>query len=121
MRITSYRYPHEQLILTLTLFLVLVVIALTATATVCASVIFIGIYIGISLYFSYSHHQSLLGNATRITAQDTPNLAEVVDRGMSRLKPGEVEVYALKSSELNAYTFGLSDPRWWFCIPGSST
>jgi Zn-dependent protease with chaperone function len=111
MRTTSYRYPHEQLILTLTLFLVLVVIAVTATATVCASVIIIVIYVAISAYFSYSHHQSLLGNAQRITAQDTPELTQVVKRGMSRLEPGEVEVYALRSQELNAYTFGLSSPK----------
>ena len=111
MRTTSYRYPHEKLILALTLFLVLVVIALTATATVCASVIFIAIYIAISAYFSYSHHQSLLESARRITAQDMPELAEIINRGMSRLKPGEVEVYALKSQDLNAYTFGLSSPK----------
>jgi len=111
MHTTSYRYPHEQLILVLTLFLVLVVIALTATATVCASVIFIGIYIAISAYFSYSHHQSLLSNARRVSLQDTPELAEIVSRGMSRLKPGEVVVYALNSQELNAYTFGLSSPK----------
>jgi Zn-dependent protease with chaperone function len=111
MRITSYRYPHEQLILGLTLLLVIVVIALTATATVCASVIFIAIYIAISIYFGYSHHQSLMGSARRITVQDTPELAEIVDRGMTSLKPGEVEVYALNSPQLNAYTFGLTSPK----------
>jgi Zn-dependent protease with chaperone function len=108
---TSYRYPHEQLILAFTLFLVLVVIALTASATVCASVIFILIYVAISAYFSYSHHRSLLSAARRVTPQDTPELAKIVDRGMSRLKPGTVEVYALGSQELNAYTFGLSFPK----------
>ncbi len=111
MRITSYRYPHERAILALTMLLVLAVIALTATATVCTSVIFIGIYIAISAYLSYSHHQSLLGGARKITDRDTPELAEIVRQGMSRLKPGEVEVYALQSPELNAYTFGLSSPK----------
>jgi Zn-dependent protease with chaperone function len=111
MRITSYRYPREQLILVFTLFLVLVVIALTASATVCASGIFIVIYIAISAYFSYSHHQSLLGSARRVTAQDAPELAQIVNRGVSRLKPGAVEVYTLGSQQLNAYTFGLSSPK----------
>jgi len=111
MRTTAYRYPHERLILAFTLLLVLAVIALTATATVCTSAIFIIVFIAISAYFGYSHHQSLVRSARRITAKDMPEMAKIVHRGVSRLNPGQVEVYALSSPELNAYTFGLSSPK----------
>jgi len=111
MRTTLYRYPHERLILALTLFLVMAVVALTASATICASGIFIIAYVAISAYFGYAHHQSLVRSARRITPKDMPELAEIVHRGMTRLKPGQVEVYALSNPELNAYTFGLSSPK----------
>jgi Zn-dependent protease with chaperone function len=111
MRTTAYRYPHEHLILALTLLLELGVVALTATATVCASGLFIIAFIVLSFYLGRSHHQALLKTARRVTAQSTPGLARVVQQGITRLQPGEVEVYIAPSQALNAYTFGLTSPK----------
>jgi len=111
MHTTAYRYPNEHLILTITLLLVLVVIALTATATVCASVIFIILFVALSYNFSLSHHNALLREALPVTSKNMPDLAQVLQRGQARLQPGPVEAYVVSSEELNAYTFGLSDPK----------
>lgn len=110
-RITAYRYPGEQLILLATLALVGGVIALTATATVCASLIFILAFIAMSFSFTRSHHQTLMRSAWQVTPQSLPELAEVAQQAMARLQPGAIQVYVAPSQELNAYTFGLDDPK----------
>jgi len=111
MRTTAYRYPREHLILTLTLILVLGVIAITVAATVCSSAIFFIGFILLSFYLGRSHHQTLLKSARRITPAETPELQRIVRTGVTRLQPGEVQVYVVPSRMLNAYTFGLSSPK----------
>lgn len=111
MRTTAYRYPGEHLILLLTLSLVLGVIALTAAATVCASVVFVLGFVLLAYLFTRSHHQALVQSARRVTPQTAPELAAIVQRGVKRLQPGEVEVYVAPGAELNAYTFGVSQPK----------
>jgi Zn-dependent protease with chaperone function len=111
MRTTAYRFPNEHIILIFTIFLVLVVIAISATATLCASFIFV---IGFAI-FSYaagkSNHQALIAQAQRVTPQSMPGLAQIAQRGVSRLQPGPVDVFVAPSRQLNAYTFGLSSPK----------
>jgi len=111
MRTTAYRYPHEHLILALTLLLVLAVIALTATATACASGLFIIAFVVLSFYLGRSQHRALLQTARRVTSQNTAGLAHTIQQGITRLQPGDVEVYVAPSQALNAYTFGLASPR----------
>jgi Zn-dependent protease with chaperone function len=111
MRITSYRYPNERLILAFTLLLVLGVIALTVTATVCASLLFLIGFVLLSYYMSRSHHQSLVHSARRVTPQEYPELNQLVQQGAAKLMPGPIAVYIAPSRSLNAYTFGLSSPK----------
>jgi len=111
MNTAAYRYPSEHVILFFTVLLVLGIIALTATATVCASLAFILLFIFLSYNSSRSHHQALLRAAHVATQQNMPDLARVIQRGVSRLNPGAVETYVSASRELNAYTFGLSSPK----------
>jgi Zn-dependent protease with chaperone function len=40
-----------------------------------------------------------------------PELANLVDECITRIRPDNVEVYLLPSRELNAYTFGLDSPK----------
>jgi Zn-dependent protease with chaperone function len=111
MRITSYRYPNEQLILACTLILVLAVIALTATATVCTSAIFIIAFVLISYQTGSAHHNQLVYAAQPVTSKEMPELARLVDDCVNRIRPDRVEAYLLPSRELNAYTFGLDSPK----------
>ncbi|UCH60688.1 MAG: M48 family metallopeptidase [Anaerolineales bacterium] len=108
---SAYRYPNELLILALTLVLVALVIALTATATLCTSVVFIAGMLALSYSASRSRHQALMQRAVAVSPQSTPELNELVQGCQQRLQPGEVRVYLLPSKTLNAYTFGLDDPK----------
>jgi Zn-dependent protease with chaperone function len=111
LKTTAYRYPNEQVILTLTLLLVLGVIALTAAATLCTSVVFVLVFVAISYFFSQSHHRELMQEARRVTDQDMPGMAQLVHEGVSRLQPGDIDVFVAPGRVLNAYTFGLSSPK----------
>jgi len=108
---SAYRYPHERAILGLTLLLVLLVIALTATATLCTSVVFIAAFVVLSYYTSRSHHQALLRRALPLSRVVTPELAKIWRQCLARLQPGQVQAFVARSSQLNAYTFGLSSPK----------
>ncbi len=108
---SQYRYPNESLILALSLLLAGAVIALTAAATVCASVIFVGFVVFLAYTASQSHHQALLRQARPVTPQSTPWLAALVQSCAERLRPGPLAVFVVPSRVLNAYTFGLSEPK----------
>ncbi len=108
---TAYRYPNEQLVLTLTLFLVLVVIVVTATATLCGSVLFVLAMLALSYFASQSKHEELLKKAHQVKAETSPNLAALAGECVARLQPGRVNFFVVPSNLLNAYTFGLSEPK----------
>lgn len=107
----AYRFPNENLILTGTLALVVLVIALTATATLCTGLVFVAFFVGLAYVSTRSHHQALLLGARRVSEESTPNLAILARRCLARLRPGAVEIYVASSPQLNAYTFGLADPK----------
>jgi Zn-dependent protease with chaperone function len=110
-RTTAYRYPNELLILYLTSILVFLVIALTATATFCASVIFVLLAVGLAYFSSHTQHQRLMEQAFRITPKTSPNLIRIFRKCQSLLGANNVEVFVAKSPVLNAYTFGLDNPK----------
>ncbi|MFZ5809030.1 MAG: M48 family metallopeptidase [Chloroflexota bacterium] len=111
MNSTWYRYPSEQSILWATLSIVLVVIIITATATFCGSAVFILLAVGYAFLITRSHHQSLIQNALPVTPQTLPELYRLVDECAHRLGVSGFHVYVTRSSQLNAYTFGLSNPK----------
>lgn len=111
MKTTAYRYPGEHAILAVTLLLVGAVIALTAAATVCGSLLFVIGFLALSYFFTRSQHDELMRAARPITPQTAPQLANIIQHGVARLRPGPIEVYLLPSHTLNAYTFGLSSPK----------
>lgn len=90
---------------------VLLVIALTATATLCASVLFIAIAILISFYASRSVHRELVDHAQQISPESSPEVFALVQTCKERIQPGDVEIFVTSSRQLNAYTFGLSEPK----------
>lgn len=110
-RTSAYRYPNETLILTITFILVALVIVFTATATLCTSALFVGLIVTLAYTSSRSRHQALMRRAAQVTSQSTPNLAQLVAECVARLQPGEVQIFLVPSKTLNAYTFGLDDPK----------
>jgi Zn-dependent protease with chaperone function len=108
---TEYRYPDEYLILAVTIVVVLLVIALTAAATVCTSAIFVPLVMLLSYFTNRSKHQGLLVDAQRVTPQSLPELMKLIDENDSRLQVEPVNVFIARSSQLNAYTFGMDSPK----------
>lgn len=106
-----YRVDNEQVVLVFTIVLVLGVIVLLSTVTFCLSGVFIlGMFI-LSAILIRSHHQSLMQSAQRVSVTETPGVAEVVTQCQQKLQPGPVEVYLVNEKQMNAYTFGISDPK----------
>jgi Zn-dependent protease with chaperone function len=108
---TSYRYPNEQLILAGTIALVLIVIALTATATLCGSAVFIALMLGLAFALNSLHHDRLVKTAQAVTPATMPRLDRLVRECAARLRPGKTQTYIAPARILNAYTFGLTEPR----------
>ncbi len=108
---TSYRYPGEQAILMLTVVLVLGVLALTALPTLCLVPLAALVFVAITYQSSRAHHRQLLTKGTLVSEQRTPRLAALALECVRRLRPGAVQFFILPSNQLNAYTFGLSQPN----------
>lgn len=110
-RSLRYRHDNESVILVLTILLVLAVIVLTSTVTFCLSGVFVvGMFV-LSALMIRSHHQSLMRTAYAINPVQTPELADVVEECALKLQPGPVDVFLAKEEQMNAYTFGVGDPK----------
>lgn len=107
----AYRYPNEHLILVLTITLVFGVIAFTAAATVCVSAVFVLLAFSMAYSSSRTHHQALMQRADAVTPGRMPRLAALAQAGMRKLRTPPVAVFVTPSRTLNAYTFGLENPK----------
>jgi len=110
-RSTAYRYPNETLILAVTIILVLLVVLIAATATFCVAGIIIIAMLVMAVLANRSHHQALMRQAYQVRSDNLPELYAVAATAHKRLQPGQIELYLLKDKALNAYTFGLGDPK----------
>lgn len=108
---TSYRRPEELLVLGLTLLIVLAVLLISAAVTMCTSFIFVLLALVLAYASSKAHHNTLMERAHTITPQQTPELAAVLQKCVRRLQPGPVVAFVAPSPLLNAYTFGLENPK----------
>lgn len=110
-RSLRYRYDNENVVLIFTILLVLGVIVLTSTVTFCLSGVFIiGMFI-LSAFMIRSHHQALMRQTVSVDPVRTPDLAEVVSECSHKLQPGPVDVFLAQKKQMNAYTFGIGDPK----------
>jgi Zn-dependent protease with chaperone function len=108
---TAYRYPNEHLVLLLTISITFIIIAITSTATVCISGVFVIGMVATSYYATRAHHQQLTQRALRVTPESAPGLEAITTRAAATLQTEPVEVYVAPSRQLNAYAFGLSQPK----------
>lgn len=108
---TDYRYPNERLILALTVLLVLGVIAFTAAATLCGNLLFVATMVGFAYFLNRAHHDELVRRAQPVTAASLPGLEALVRETAERLDVSRTVTYVAPGRALNAYTFGLTDPR----------
>ncbi len=108
---TRYRYPSEQWILAATILAIMVVVLIAAGITLFLVPIFFVLFVGIAFYMNYAHHQELMRQAFQVTRQSAPELAEVVQDCVNRLRPRSVQVFVVNANERNAYTFGVTNPK----------
>jgi Zn-dependent protease with chaperone function len=111
MRITSYRYPNEEWILTGTVLLVLAVAVLAAGVSFCLVPVFFLVFVLIAYWMNRANHNALMQSGHPVSPEHTPNLARIQQACLDRLHPGQVDVYIVRSSQLNAYTFGFNSPQ----------
>ena len=110
-RSRRYRVDNEQVVLILTILLVLAVIVLTSTVTFCLSGVFIlGMFV-LSAFMIRAHHRALMHSAMPVNGAQTPELDRLVRTCSQKLQPGAVDVYLVNKNQLNAYTFGISEPK----------
>jgi len=110
-RSRRYRVDNEQLVLALTVLLVGAVIVLTSSVTFCLSGVFILGMFALSAFTIRAHHRALMHSALPVNAVQTPDLDRLVKTCSQKLQPGAIDVYLVKKNQLNAYTFGISDPK----------
>ena len=108
---TAYRYPSEQAILTGSLLAVLAIIAISAAVTLSLALIIVLVIVAFSYISTYIHHQAVIRRAYRIRKTSPPDLRNLVGTCLGRIQPGEVQVYVATNRQVNAYTFGISDPK----------
>lgn len=108
---TTYRYPQETVVFWFTILLVTAVILFTSAATFCLSGLFILLMFAMAYWMNRSHHQSLISSALGVSSKSAPQLFTLVQRCAKRLRPGSLEVFIAPQQELNAYTFGITDPK----------
>jgi Zn-dependent protease with chaperone function len=106
-----YRHNNEGIILFLTIQLIAAVIIITSTVTFCLSGVFIIAIFILSAMMIRSHHQSLMHHALAVDDIKTPELSHLVDESAVKLQPGEVDVFLVNQNQMNAYTFGVGDPK----------
>jgi Zn-dependent protease with chaperone function len=110
-RTTSYRFPHETLVFWLTILSVMLVIAFTAAATVCMSGFFVMMIIVLSYYGTRSQHKMLLRHALKVSQLTLPDMITLIKESQKRLQVEGIDIFLASNRTLNAYTFGLSNPK----------
>jgi Zn-dependent protease with chaperone function len=111
MRLNWLRDPSEQPILLVTLLLIGAVFLLAAAPTLCLLPLGAVVIVVIAFQMNQMHHREIVQNALRVTAQSAPDLAQLAAECGQTLQSGPFELYVLRARQMNAYTFGFSDPR----------
>jgi Zn-dependent protease with chaperone function len=99
------------MILAVTVLLVISILVISATLTLSLAGFFILLILGFSYLANRSQHTSLIRRSYQINSRSSPELVNLARACQARIQPGAVQVYIAPSSQLNAYTFGLTDPK----------
>ncbi len=110
-RTIAYRYPTEQPILCITLLAVGLVILLTAALTFRISLIVVAIAVTTAYITNRFRHIHLLGNALLVNKESAPALTSLARECIGKLQSGPIQLFIARDAGLNAYTFGLLDPK----------
>ncbi len=108
---TSYRFPNETIIFWATMLLLLGVLAVAAGVSACIAPLIVAGMLVLSFYMNKQHHQSLLREGKQVDTVNSPRLNAIAQQCVRRLRSPRVEFFVIPSRQMNAYTFGLSEPN----------
>ncbi|MFZ3079700.1 MAG: M48 family metallopeptidase [Bellilinea sp.] len=111
MRLEILRDPSEQPILVATLLVILAVFLLAAAPTLCLLPLGVILLVIVAFQMNQAHHRAIIQNALRVSSQTAPELAQLAAECGKTLNSGPFELYVLRARQMNAYTFGFSNPR----------
>jgi len=111
MRLNWLRDPSEQPILIVTMLIIAAVFVLAAAPTLCLLPLGAVLVVVVAFQMNQAHHREIVQNALRVTRQSAPDLAQLAAECGQTLNSGPFELYVLRARQMNAYTFGFSDPR----------
>ncbi len=105
------RYPSEQPILALTVGALLVAVVIGAGLTIFLVPVLVLVFVVVAYQANLSHHRDIIRHAHRVKRATTPVLYDLAKDCAIKLHSSPFEMFVLPSTERNAYTFGLSNPR----------
>jgi Zn-dependent protease with chaperone function len=108
---TSYRYPNETAIFWATIILLFIAFLISAGTTICLIPVAMAIFIVIAYITNQNAHRALLQQGVRVSEERLPSVAALAQDCVNRLKPDPVDIIIIPQRQLNAYTFGLSNPK----------
>jgi len=106
---TGYRYQYEGVIFAGTVILLVVILVLTAGFTLCLIPLFIIVIFTVSFFINRASHQALVEGGKNI--QEIPSLAPLAASCKKGLRAGRTDIVIVRNEAVNAYTFGLSNPK----------
>jgi Zn-dependent protease with chaperone function len=109
--LTSYRFPTEQWILFFTCAAVSIVILLTAALTFRFGLIVIAIGVVVTYITNRIQHAGLIRKALLVNDKNAAALTTLARECVRKLGCSTIQLFIAPNSELNAYTFGLLDPK----------
>lgn len=109
--IEKYRFPGEQTTLSVTLLLILVIAVVSAGPSLLIVPLAAVVFVFISYQMNLAQHRQILKRAYLVTKDSLPEVQVLSQQCAERLRVKNYKLYVLKRHELNAYTFGISDPR----------
>jgi Zn-dependent protease with chaperone function len=90
---------------------VLFILLITAGLTACLAPLLVAFFLFIAYQSNQSQHKALHEQGVDVSPQRTPELYAIFEKCRRRIQPGNVEAVVVPSRQLNAYTFGFSDPK----------
>ena len=109
--LSALRYPGERSTLFGTLLLIGIILLISAAPTLLLLPLAVGLTVAVSYRRTREQHQQLLRNALAVTPASAAGVDGLVQDCRRRLGAEAVQVFAVRSRQLNAYTFGLHAPR----------
>jgi Zn-dependent protease with chaperone function len=121
MSTTAYRSENEYPILALTLVIITAIILVSASLTACLAPLLVIFSLLMAFQANQAWRAALLRQAYHVPLRENTGgapanhpfsrISHLAVRCIRRLRPGPVELFIVRGRQVNAYTFGLSDPK----------